>query len=446
MNEINGMVAETDMNIREYAESTIQLIDKMDYIDAIESSYFTEAKKSDDENAVDAEKQKSLLEKIKASVTTFFDKLIHLIPNMIKKLRTSSRIKRVDDIGTRLDKMTKAGVDLGKIKVSIPNIQTYDSFVMEMITQYAAKFDMKQFNKFLGAVYGPSGKIDKLIKNVNKMTSELSSGEATKNNINKILKEAYKKYPVYGATHRATRGAANLADQVRRNNAYFDSQVKKATKGSKNSDITKETELKFEFTNDIYNEGIELADITGADANFAYAGTARGTTGVILGGGIFAFALFGATVFSEIKQFFSNAPGKVKTEVITVKALYKRVTDMKLDVLEKRFVNNVNQSRAGILKGMTLEEFAKSDDKHKGLVKAAQKLCELLNAYFKFELAELNYYDRILIEVDSKLSVKGEVKTGKKSKNVDVVVTKESADEVVNMEDFMDLESFSTEN
>lgn len=384
MNDINGMVLETDMNIKEYAESTIQLIDNIDYIDAIESSYFTEAKKSDDENGADIEKQKSLLEKIKASVATFFDKLIHLIPNMIKKIRDNSRKKRVDDLGKRLNKMSKAGVDLGKLKVSIPNIQMYASFVMQLVTEYAIKFDTMSADVFFGFMIGPSNKSDCLIDNLNRMTSELSSGEATKNNISEILKDAYKKYPDYALAHRSSAGASGLTD--------------------------------INFTIARY-------------ADFA-----------LLGYGI-EFNLLGLSVFSDLGRFFSNAPKKVKTEEITVQALYKRTMDMKLDVLEKRFVNSINQSRAGILKGMTLEEFAKSDDKNKGLVKAAQKLCELLNAYFRFELAELNYYYRILIEVDSKLSIK----EAKKASGPITLVTKESTDEVVDMEDFMDLESFASD-
>lgn len=117
---------------------------------------------------------------------------------------------------------------------------------------------------------------------------------------------------------------------------------------------------------------------------------------------------------------------------------------MKLDVMESRFIKNINESRAAILKGMTLEEFANSDDKDKKLVKAAQKLCELLNAYFRFEVAELNYYYRILIEVDSKLSIRNIKKS-----NGAPLLTKESTDEssstdnhIIDMEEFMDLESF----
>lgn len=84
MTEINGMVRETDMNIKEYAESTVDLIDKMDQMELIRSSYFTEAKKDkEDDNALI--QQKSMLEKIKQSIASFFDRLIHLIPNLIKK-------------------------------------------------------------------------------------------------------------------------------------------------------------------------------------------------------------------------------------------------------------------------------------------------------------------------------------------------------------------------
>lgn len=51
MTEINSMVRESDMNIKEYAESTIDLIDKIDQMELIRSSYFTEAKK-DSETAM----------------------------------------------------------------------------------------------------------------------------------------------------------------------------------------------------------------------------------------------------------------------------------------------------------------------------------------------------------------------------------------------------------
>ena len=267
----------------------------------------------------------------------------------------------------------------------------YDSFVMQLVTEYAIKFDAKYTDAFLGFMIGPSNKSDRLIDNLNRMTSELSSGEATKNNISEILKDAYKKYPDYAVAHRSSAGASGLAPS--------------------NTNIN--------FTIARYANFIDFA---------------------LLGYNI-EFSLIGLSIFYDLGRFFSNAPKKVKTEEITVQALYKRTMDMKLDVLEKRFVNSINQSRAGILNGMTLEEFAKSDDKNKGLVKAAQKLCELLNAYFRFELAELNYYYRILIEVDSKLSIK----EAKKTNGPITIVTKESTDEVVDMEDFMDLESFVSE-
>ena len=435
MNDINGMVLETDMNIKEYAESTIQLIDNIDYIDTIEASYFTEAKKSDDKDDVDIEKQKSLLEKIKASVVAFFDRLIHLVPNLIKKIRASARTKRVDDLGKRLNKMSKAGVDLGKLKVSIPNIQMYDSFVMQLVTEYAIKFDTKYTDAFVGFMTGPSNKIDKLINNLNRMTSELSSGEATKNNISKILKNAQHKYPIYAAAHRSSTGASGIADHNRRSNAYFDNEVKKAIANGKVSDLANESVTdKSKNMSNVYTEGIGLTDPSNASDKFTRA---RYFNYKLIGYNI-EFNTVGSTIFSDLGRFFSNAPRKVKTEEITVQALYKRTMDMKLDVLEKRFTNNINQSRTAILKGMTLEEFAKSDDKNKRLVKAAQKLCELLNAYFRFELAELNYYYRILIEVDSKLSIK----EAKEASGPITVVTKESTDEIVDMEDFMDLESF----
>ena len=219
MTEINSMVRESDMNIKEYAESTVDLIDRMDQMELIRSSYFTEAKKDkEDDNALI--QQKSLLEKIKQSIASFFDRLIHLIPNLIKKIKTSSRVKRVEEMGKRLDKMSKIGVNLGKVKVNIPNIQVYDSFVMQLISEYAIKFDTTEYSKVLGALKGPIPRIDGLINNLNMMTGELSSGNATKNNINAVLKKIYNRHPLYQYAQRTSRGSAQVADQVRRNNAY----------------------------------------------------------------------------------------------------------------------------------------------------------------------------------------------------------------------------------
>lgn len=447
MTEINGMVRETDMNIKEYAESTVDLIDKMDQMELIRSSYFTEAKKDkEDDNALI--QQKSMLEKIKQSIVSFFDRLIHLIPNLIKKIKTSSRVKRVEEMGKHLDKMSKIGVNLGKVKVNIPNIQVYDSFVMQLISEYVIKFDATEYSKVLGALKGPIPRIDGLINNLNMMAGELSSGNATKNNINAVLKKIYNRHPLYQYAQRTSRGSAQVADQVRRNNAYFDMQTKQAVKNSNTSnagDLSNprygdkkfggERKNIYESAN-TYTEAIELSGSPNIAYNYDKVRD--------IGGAPLAFIYIGAESCAKLKQFFSSAPSKVKAEEITVRALYKRTMDMKLDVMESRFIKNINESRAAILKGMTLEEFANSDDKDKKLVKAAQKLCELLNAYFRFEVAELNYYYRILIEVDSKLSIRNIKKS-----NGAPLLTKESTDEssstdnhIIDMEEFMDLESF----
>lgn len=455
MTEINGMVRESDMNIKEYVESTIDLIDRMDQMELIRSSYFTEAKKDkEDDNALI--QQKSLLEKIKQSIASFFDRLIHLIPNLIKKIKTSSRVKRVEEMGKRLDKMSKIGVNLGKVKVNIPNIQVYDSFVMQLISEYAIKFDTTEYSKVLGALKGPIPRIDGLINNLNMMTGELSSGNATKNNINAVLKKIYNRHPLYQYAQRTSRGSAQVADQVRRNNAYFDMQTKQAIKNSNTSNAgdlsnPRYGDKKFggkrkniyESAN-TYTEAIELSGSPNIAYNYDKVRDIGGSTIIGIGGAPLAFIYIGAESCAKLKQFFSSAPSKVKAEEITVRALYKRTMDMKLDVMESRFIKNINESRAAILKGMTLEEFANSGDKDKKLVKAAQKLCELLNAYFRFEVAELNYYYRILIEVDSKLSIKNIKKS-----NGAPLLTKESTDEssstdnhIIDMEEFMDLESF----
>lgn len=439
MTEINGMVRETDMNIKEYAESTIDLIDRMDQMELIRSSYFTEAKKDkEDDNALI--QQKSMLERIKQSIASFFDKLIHFIPNMFKKLRNSSRMKRAEDVGKRLDKLSKLGVNLGKIKVNIPNIQVYDSFVMQLISEYVIKFDATQYSKVLGALQGPIPRIEGLIKNLDMMTGELSSENATKNNINDVLKKIYNRYPLYQHAQRTSRGSAQVADQVRRNNAYFDMQTKQAIKNSNTSNAG-------DLSNPRYGDkkfGGGRKNIYESANTYTEAIELSGSTIIGIGGAPLSFIYIGAESCAKLKQFFSSAPSKVKSEEITVRALYKRTMDMKLDVMESRFIKNINESRAAILKGMTLEEFANSDDKDKKLVKAAQKLCELLNAYFRFELAELNYYYRILIEVDSKLSIRNIKKS-----NGAPLLTKESTDEssstdnhIIDMEEFMDLESF----
>lgn len=452
MTEINGMVRETDMNIKEYAESTIDLIDKMDQMELIRSSYFTEAKK-DSETAMVAAQQKSLLEKIKDNIKKIFDKLIHAIPNLFKKIRSSSQRSRVEKLGDRLNKMSKMGIDLGKIKVSIPNIQAYDSFINSIMLEYIMKFEIKTYGRVLGAVNGPIMKIDGLIKSINSMTSELTSGEATKNNINDILKKIYRRHPGYAIRNRSSLDANTRADQRRRGNTFVDNEMNSAAKNKRMANMASTSNLmygntlaqrgkfRYESTGDAtITEGLSPVNDTGFDVETAL--NAIGTATVVGNIGIMTitFVMIGAQVYPQLKRFFSNAPSKVKTEVITVSALYKRTMDMKLDVMENRLNRSINEACGSILKGMTLEEFAKSDDKNRSLVKAAQKICELLNAYTKFQIAELNYYYRILLEVDSKLSIKNAKKA-----NGTPIVTKESTDTedtTINMEDFMDLESF----
>ena len=452
MTEINGMVRETDMNIKEYAESTIDLIDRMDQMELIRSSYFTEAKK-DSETAMVAAQQKSLLEKIKDNIKKIFDKLIHVIPNLFKKIRSSSQRSRVEKLGNRLNKMSKMGIDLGKIKVSIPNIQAYDSFINSIMLEYIMKFEIKTYGRVLGAVNGPIMKIDGLIKSINSMTSELTSGEATKNNINDILKKIYRRHPGYAIRNRSSLDANTRADQRRRGNTFVDNEMNSAAKNKRMANMASTSNLmygntlaqrgkfRYESTGDAtITEGLSPVNDTGLDVETALNAIGIATVVGNIGIMTITFVMIGAQVYPQLKRFFSNAPSKVKTEVITVSALYKRTMDMKLDVMENRLNRSINEACGSILKGMTLEEFAKSDDKNRSLVKAAQKICELLNAYTKFQIAELNYYYRILLEVDSKLSIKNAKKA-----NGTPIVTKESTDTedtTINMEDFMDLESF----
>ena len=453
MTEINGMVRESDMNIKEYVESTIDLIDRMDQMELIRSSYFTEAKK-DSETAMVTAQQKSLLEKIKDSIKKIFDKLVHAIPNLFKKIRSSSQRNRVEKIGDKLNKMSKMGIDLGKIKVSIPNIQAYDSFINSIMLEYILKFEIKTYGRVLGAMNGPIMKIDGLIKSINSMTSELTSGEATKNNINDILKKLYRRHPGYAIRNRSSLDANTRADQRRRGNTFADNEMNSAVKNKRMANMASTSNLmygntlaqrgkfRYESTGDTtITEGlspVDDIDFDGMETALNVLGTATvvGNIGIM----VITFVMIGAQIYPQLKRFFSNAPSKVKTEVITVSALYKRAMDMKLDVMENRLNRSINEACGSILKGMTLEEFAKSDDKNRSLVKAAQKICELLNAYTKFQIAELNYYYRILLEVDSKLSVKNAKKA-----NGTPIVTKEATDTeetTINMEDFMDLESF----
>ena len=474
MTEIVSMIDETDMNIKEYTESTIDLIDRMDQMELLRSAYFTEAKQDKEDEAIIAQ-QKTLFEKIKDSIKKIFDKLIHLIPNIIKRAKSSSRMSRVEKLGDKLNKMSKLGVDLGKLKVSIPNIQVYDSFIIQMIEYYIISFNTNMIDRFL-LVKGNVRKIDALIDNINKMTSALSSGDATKNNINDILKEVYKKNKLMSTAYRAVPGSSEVSDTYRKSNRLTDNEVNVAVKNRKLSNKTdsantntlaKRNTYRYESVEDNYMEDSYQDTVTKWRSEFEenkrknqekynndvkqynkeYTQFAAGVKkraaamgSVFTASFVITFAIIGATIASGLKRFFSNAPSKIKTEEITVSALYRRALDMKLDVMENRITRTINEAESIFLKGMTLEEFAKSGDKDKKLVLIAQKMSELLNAYTKFEVAELNYYYRILLEVDSKLSVKNI-----KALNGAPIVTKEATDTedtTINMEDFMDLESF----
>ena len=297
-------------------------------------------------------------------------------------------------------------------------------------------------------------KLDGLIKSINSLPSDLTSGEATKNNINDILKKLYRRHPGYAIRNRSSLDANTRADQRRRGNTFADNEMNSAVKNKRMANMASTSNLmygntlaqrgkfRYESTGDTtITEGlspVDDIDFDGMETALNVLGTATvvGNIGIM----VITFVMIGAQIYPQLKRFFSNAPSKVKTEVITVSALYKRAMDMKLDVMENRLNRSINEACGSILKGMTLEEFAKSDDKNRSLVKAAQKICELLNAYTKFQIAELNYYYRILLEVDSKLSVKNAKKA-----NGTPIVTKEATDTeetTINMEDFMDLESF----
>lgn len=449
MNDINVMASEVDMNIREYTESTIDLIDKMENLELIRSTYFTEAKKEEADESTLAAK-KSMFEKIKNSIKTIFDKLIHAIPNLFKRIKSSSQKSKVEKIGSKLNKLSKMGVELGKVKVSIPNIQTFDSFINMMISVYVQQFTYKNISLTKNMRYGPKEtKIDALIDNINKMTTELSSESAKANNISEILAATYKKFPGVSSGYRAMGITNTIADQRRRNNSYSDRAVSAAIKNKKSSSLTNAPStgrLKYESANDatessgVYTELSEesLDRIMNNTKNIMGVGAAA-----VLGLQTIVFATIGITICTALKRYFSNAPSKISMETLTVSALYKRTMDIKLDTLENRMVKTINEGLAGILDGMTLEEFAESDSRNKSLVKSAQKLCELLNAYTKFQIAELNYYYGVLLELDSKLTVKNI-----KAANGKPIMTKESVDNdaEVNMEDFMDLESFAAIN
>lgn len=350
--EVEDIVSASNSYIEVFAESSIGLIDSTNKLHTLESKLFLEEGKGDS----------NIVSRLKTNLKALFSKVTDLIVNLFTKLKSSTKRRKVEAMGKKLDKMSKLGIDLGKIRLRIPNIIEYDSFVYTVLKKYVDKFELTGYNAILGATSTPYNEIETLTKSIEDMTSRLSSDSFTSNDIEKVLSSVYAEYPDLAYNYRITPGA-NLKTIERTRTAPG-----------------------------MYKESVSALATVGA----AYYGA---TT-------VISYTLKAITTYADMKKFDANAPSKIKIEEVTVSSLYRRTMNMKLDAQENRLKKIVNNAASSVTKDMTLQEFSSGTHSNQDLIEQARDICKLINAYAKFELAELNYYYDILIEIDSKLSIK----------------------------------------
>lgn len=349
LEDLNNDIAITNEMISEFVQSSINTINKIQYINTIESEYFTE--KADNK----------VLDKLKNTIKNIFSKITELITNLFSKMKASSKRQKVEAMGKKLDKISKLGVDLGKIRLRIPNIMEYDSFVYTVIKEYVSKFNTTGYNAALGASSTSYNKISVLTTSVEDTASRISSGKFTSSDIDEVLSSVYLKYPDLAYTYRTTPGA-NL-----------------------------ETIERIRTAPGVYRESVSINTLASA---------------YIIGSTVISYVLDGITTYADAKKFKNSAPSKIKIEELTVSSLYRRAMNMKLDAEENRLKKIVNNAVTSVTKDMTLQEFSSGKHSNEDLINQAKDMCDLINAYTKFEMAELNYYYDILIEIDTKLSIK----------------------------------------
>ncbi len=351
--EIITEINHSNDEIRSFTNSSIDLLNSMIIIDNLENDYFVEASKESS--------KPTILNKIKESIEKLFKKVDTLITNIFAKMKASAKRRKVENMGKKLNKVSKLGIDLGKIRLRIPNIMEYDSFVYTVLQEYMTKFTTTGYNAALGLSSAPYAKIEVLIKSVEDMASIIASDKFTSNDIDEVLTSIYTKYPDIAFKYR-TKPGANLATIKRLRTAPG-----------------------------VYREFVTPTIIT---------------NGIVIGDTLISYTLQGIKTYADAKKFKSNAPDKIKLEEVTVGSLYRRTMNMKLDTEENRLKKILNNSASVVTKDMTLQEFSNGKNANENLIQQAKGMCELINAYMKLEMAELNYYYDILIEIDSKLTVK----------------------------------------
>ena len=136
----------------------------------------------------------------------------------------------------------------------------------------------------------------------------------------------------------------------------------------------------------------------------------------------------------KLHSIVKELPGVIKSETISVAELYGRTKEINPTNTERSLNNILEILNRTAGKESNINEFMTSSS---NMLEYTNKIQRLFMSYVKFKEAELFYYSKVLNEVRVNLQA------GSTEKRI---VTKESTDEAVDMEDFMDLESFISES
>lgn len=358
--DMNNEDAVYEVALDMYTESTIAIIDRLENMELLRSSYFTEAsKKSEKETAEKIEA--SIVKNIQESIKKIFGYTIQDIQSGSIPKKLVEQAATIKEIGKTLKASSKDG-DISKVKISCPNIWKYYEFIEELVEEHIEKFTVDKSLNIFNRVTGTGKSIDVLIKNLNDMSAELRKGkvEAVKGMNKKATKLMHKN--TAGAV--ANRIQKAVAPTIAVTSVADDVDVNEGA-GNSISDLTANMDTTSLLVTGIAILAIEL-------------------TSLVVNG------------LAAVHRFFKTCPTTIKMEKTTVGEVYTRLKALAPDKFLVHIAKVSKDAADAVGSEASVMGFAVSPDGTKGAVIYANKINKLIKAYSKFYVSLVDYYIKAL--------------------------------------------------
>lgn len=375
-------LAEMDQTIKMFTESALDLIENMEQAECVRATYFTEAA-DESEKMAQNKANKNIFKTIAESISKIFSKLASIVSKGKVKAKSVAQAKVIKTVGEKVK-------EFPDVKIKIQDVWKFSNFADKTIDTYVRKFDKKNISTFEKVVGGKKKAIEQLTSNLNELASAMKS-------------PANKKFTISGGKVNA-KSVAKAAAILVGGEAIL---RKTTTKISGGSGSTEE----LDNTPKIPMHGRRIATTElgyKAKNDTGRASKLNKTKSTELSGSTFTFGPTGGTftniaritiTLAAIATVFSGCPKTIGTETVTLKELYKRLTELEPSKFPSIIAGDAKTVNSYMQRSETMMEFAKTSDGSKGAVKYSQEISALLSAYTNFHQSLIDFYLNIITSV-----------------------------------------------